>query len=109
MYKMSNSDPINYSNQYSTCLDDYIDITIFLISAICSILLGIYLASFNQDWWVMLFFVPIAIVLGFFAYRFYPMERKVVYSYTVTTDGIHEIWKNNQNGKEDESFISFND
>src|SRR5690625_1348457 len=104
---MDELEPIHFSNESKKNLMSYVIFTIFAIPAIGSLMLGIYLSSLNNEWWLMLGFLFFSFVLGFFAYVFYLSERKVVYSYTVTEEGIYQKWKNKRTGQTDENEIKF--
>ncbi len=100
-------EPLKHSNSVSKSPIAYIVSGIFLLGALGFIGLSFYLASFDGSWWVFIFFVPCALILGGIAALFYPSERRVVYSYEVNNEGIFQHWRNTKTNEEQENVILY--
>src|SRR5690606_16727092 len=99
--------PITYSNEVKPTTTGYLFSALFGVPAICSVILGIYLASMDGDWWVLAFFVPVAVILGFFAYTGLPIQRKVIYRYELDDERILEQWENTKTGETKQKIIPY--
>ena len=70
-------EPITYSNEWFRGKRMFVIAGFLGLLAIGSMITGIYLASLNGDWWVILFFAFFSSPLAYFAYIFYPTEKRV--------------------------------
>ncbi len=99
--------PITYTNEVKPTTSGYLFTALFGLPAIGSIILGIYLGSMDGDWWVLAFSLPIAVILGFFAYIGLPLQRKEIYRYELGDERILQQWENTKTGETKRNIIPY--